>query len=69
MDQSGTIEVKMTMALIDINQRLVSNFFEMNHKGLRPIVVRVGLRYHRFHFVGKIFAFDITEMNNKSLRP
>jgi len=33
------IQVKMTIALIDINERLVANFFEMNHKGLGPMVV------------------------------
>jgi len=29
----------MTMGLIDINERLVSEFSEMNHKGLGLIVV------------------------------
>ena len=39
MDQNGITKVKMTMALIDINERLIANFFRMNHKGLGPIVV------------------------------
>jgi len=39
MDQNGINQVKMTMTLIDINERFVSDFSEMNHKGLGPIVV------------------------------
>jgi len=37
MKQNKIIEVKMTMAMIDINERLVSNFYDMNHEGLGPI--------------------------------
>jgi len=33
----------MMTVLIDVNERLVFDFFEMNHKGLRPIVVQLDL--------------------------
>ena len=35
-------EVKITKALIGINEILVFDFSEMNHKGLPPIVVWLG---------------------------
>ena len=38
--QDGIIEVKMTMALIDINERLIS---KIDHKGLGPIAVNNGM--------------------------
>ena len=38
------IEVKATKVVIDVNERLVSNIFEINHKGLRLIKVKPGLR-------------------------
>ena len=34
----------MTMALIDINGRLVSNFSKMNHKDLGLIILSLGSR-------------------------
>jgi len=52
MDQNRITKVKMTMTLIDVNERLVSNFYEINYKGLRPIVVWLGSGYHRLHLVG-----------------
>jgi len=68
MDQNGITVFKMTMALIDINEILVSDFSGLNHKGLGPIMVRLGSRFHGLHLVGQIFTFDITEMNKKGLR-
>ena len=32
----------MPVALIDVNERLASDFSEMNHKGVGPIVVPLG---------------------------
>jgi len=34
----------MIKALIYVNERLVSDSFKINHKGLRPIKVQVGPR-------------------------
>jgi len=34
----------MTIPLIDVNGRLVSDFSKMSHKGIPPIVVRLGSR-------------------------
>jgi len=39
IDQNGITKVKMTMALIDINKRLIPDLFEMKHEGLGPTVV------------------------------
>ena len=58
----------MTVALIDINERLVSNFSKMNYKGLWQIVVQLCLRYCKLHMVYQIHTFDIIEMSNKGLR-
>jgi len=33
IDQNGITEVKKTMASIDINERLIFNFYEKNDKG------------------------------------
>jgi len=34
INQNGVTEVKMTLTLVDINERLVFDFSKINHKGL-----------------------------------
>ena len=36
LDQKKIIEVKMTKALIDINEKSIFDIYEMHYKGLRP---------------------------------
>jgi len=59
----------MTIFLININERLISDFSNMNHKGLGPIVAWLDSRKYKLHLVGQIHTFDVTEMSNKGLRP
>ena len=61
IDQNGEIEVKMTMAWNNINERLIFDFYKICHKGLGLMVVRLVSRYHRLHLVGQIFTFYITK--------
>ena len=56
MDQNRITEVKMTMVLIDINERLVSHFSEINHNTLESLLVWLRSRYHISHMVGDIFT-------------
>jgi len=44
IDQNRITEAKMTVVLIDINERLVFDFSMMNHKSLGLIVVQLGSR-------------------------
>ena len=59
----------MTMALIDIHERLIFDFSKMNHKALGSLLVQLGSNYHRSHLLGQIFTYYITKINNKGLRP
>ena len=38
----------MTLAWINVNERLIFDFQEMNHKSLEPIVAQGGLKYHNY---------------------